>query len=126
MRDLPIFIQHSREPRTVVDNFGDVDPQEGLPAEPLDKAKNSRGRAAGAAGTAVVTWEDIDHPGASHSPHETKGLELSWNPPSLPDAVYTSETEGWRSTRKTSSPSASSNSTRMPCSTRRTCSWISS
>jgi dienelactone hydrolase len=94
VRDLPIFIQHSREPRTVVDNFGDVDPQEGLPAEPLDKAKNSRGQAAGAAGTAVVTWEDIDHPGASHSPHETKGLELSWNPPSLPDAVYTSETGG--------------------------------
>ena len=48
VRDLPIFIQHSREPWTVVDNFGDVDPQEGLPAEPLDKAKNSRGRAAGA------------------------------------------------------------------------------
>jgi dienelactone hydrolase len=94
VRDLSIFMQHSREPRTVVDNFGDADPQEGLPTEALDKTKNSLAQSADAAGTGLASWDDVDHPAGSTSPHETKAVELSWNPATVPDAVYTSDTGG--------------------------------
>jgi len=91
LRDLPIHLQHSREPRTVVDNFGDLDEQEPLAAEALDRTSNSLGQGADASGAGLGIWEDVDHTALARSPHETKGVELSW---SEPDVTYTSDTGG--------------------------------
>ncbi|MBM4441528.1 MAG: hypothetical protein FJ027_14030 [Candidatus Rokubacteria bacterium] len=88
---LPIHTQHSRQPLFVLDNFGDLDEQAILAAEPLDKATNSRGAAVNAGGTGVTIWEDVDHTALAESPHESKGVELAWN---VPNVDYTSATGG--------------------------------
>jgi hypothetical protein len=76
--DLEIHTQHSKEPRTVLDNFGDADDQAPLAGEALDRTTNRRGQAI-SADASVVPFDDIEHTGVANSPHNTKGVELGWN-----------------------------------------------
>lgn len=92
LRHLEILTSHSRQPRTVLDNFGDDDAQVGLAAEaPLDKSVNSRGLPAAASGTGLGIWEDEQLVSLPNSPHDTAGLRLSWK---APQADYRSEAGG--------------------------------
>ncbi|HVR99280.1 MAG TPA: hypothetical protein VMW27_21850 [Thermoanaerobaculia bacterium] len=88
---LEIHVQHSREPRVVVDNFGDPDTQEGLADLPLDRAVNSLNQSVNAAGGGLGTWDDVAHVSLASSPHQTKSTELSW---SQPDVIYTQGVDG--------------------------------
>lgn len=95
LRSLEIYMQHGREPRVVVDNFGDVDEQEALLAQPLDQASNSRSQAANATGAGLTVWNDVDHTTLANSPHNTKGTEVAWTDPNV---MYTSATGGLAAT----------------------------
>lgn len=87
---LQIHTQHSKHPRRIVlDNFGDADEQVPLVGVALDKFTNSRGQAV--TGHALLApFDDVEHTGVAHSPHNTKGVELGWSA----DAVYRSTTGG--------------------------------
>lgn len=92
LRHLEIHTSHSKEPREVLDNFGDLDDQAGIPAEGiLEKTVNSRSETALGSGTTLVEWEDERHSTITNSPHVTAGVRLSWQGP---DAQYRSETGG--------------------------------
>ncbi len=92
VRHLAIHTSHSRQPREVLDNFGDADAQAGVAEEaPLNKTVNSQSQAANAAGAEVVYWEDEQHSQIPNSPHSTAGLRFAWNGPL---AEYRSETGG--------------------------------
>lgn len=92
LRHLAIHTSHSRQPRDVLDNFGDADDQAALIAEmPLVRAMNSQGEAANAAGAGLGDWEDTQHSTIANSPHSTAGTRLSWK---APQVEYTSDTGG--------------------------------
>ncbi|WP_427017620.1 alpha/beta hydrolase family protein [Pseudarthrobacter sp. P1] len=89
LRQLELYVQHRHEPRTVIDNFGDVDEQASLAAQPLDKTANSLALPAAAEGSGLLFWDDVQHTASgAATPHETQSTELSWNPPSAADARY--------------------------------------
>lgn len=95
LRHLHIYLHHRQEPRKVIDNFGDVDEQEAIGAQPLDKLTNSLALPATASGTGLVSWLDVDHTtSAAISPHQVKSTDVSWNPPSVADVVYSTEAGG--------------------------------
>lgn len=79
---IPVYLQHSRGPRTVVDNFGDPDPQEGLADAALDGTSNSLGRPIDSdpAG-ALNPLEDIELLELPDVAHDTKGVHFGWNGP---------------------------------------------
>jgi dienelactone hydrolase len=90
VRHIAIHASHSRQPRHVLDNFGDQDIQAGTSAEAvLDKTLNSRGQPASASGAEVTFWEDQQHSEITNSPHSTAGLHVAW---SGPLAEYRSDT----------------------------------
>lgn len=89
---LPIHTQHSRDPRQVLDNFGDLDEQESLAAAGLDKTENSQGQAVSATGAGLGIFDDIEHVDLENSPHNTKGAQLSWE---APNVLYRSNTGGF-------------------------------
>jgi hypothetical protein len=92
VRHLAIHTSYSRQPRDVLDNFGDADAQAGVAAEaPLDKTVNSRNQAANASGTGLDEWVEEQHSSIPNSPHSTAGVRLSWN---APPAEYRSHTGG--------------------------------
>jgi hypothetical protein len=92
LRHLQIHTSYSREPRSVLDNFGDADSQAGITAEsPLDKTTNSLGLTVDATGTGLADWEDVQHATLNFSPHSTAGVRLSWK---LPEAFYSSDSGG--------------------------------
>jgi hypothetical protein len=92
VRHLEIHTSHSRQPRVVLDNFGDADTQVGLAAEaPLDKTINSRNQAVIASGIGIVDFEDEQHSAIPNSPHSTAGVRLSWDDAT---AEYRSDTGG--------------------------------
>jgi hypothetical protein len=91
LQGLRIHVQHSMGPRTVVNNFGDADEQVPLAPHPLDKTHDSLGQLVNAAGAGLVTWDDVDHTTLSNSPHNTKGVRVSWK---QPDVIYRSDTGG--------------------------------
>lgn len=88
---LEIHTQHSRNPREVLDNFGDLDEQVPLAAAALDKTHNSQGQTVSATGASLGIWEDIEHVSLDNSPHNTKGVQLSW---AAPNVLYRSNTGG--------------------------------
>ena len=88
---LEIHTQHSRDPREVLDNFGDLDEQVPLAAAALDKTDNSRGQAVSATGAGLGIWGDIEHVSLANSPHNTKGAQVGWT---APDVLYQSDTGG--------------------------------
>jgi hypothetical protein len=95
LRHLQVHIQHRRQPGTVIDNFGDLDEQEGFPAEAIDKSTNRLTLPANAAGAGLVNWEDVDLTASpSTSPHQGQATDLAWNPPTVADVIYTTETGG--------------------------------
>ena len=92
VRHLAIHTSHSRQPRIVLDNFGDADAQAGLAAEaPLDRTVNSRSHAALASGPGLGDWADEPHSSVPGSPHSTSGVRLAW---SAPVATYRSDAGG--------------------------------
>ncbi|HJQ33112.1 MAG TPA: hypothetical protein VJ866_13070 [Pyrinomonadaceae bacterium] len=91
LSDLEIHTQHSKGPRTVLDNFGDADEEIPLAAQPLDKSTNSQSQAVNAGGAGLSLWDDVEHTAIAHSPHNTKGVQLGWN---SPDATYLDNTGG--------------------------------
>lgn len=94
LRHLEIHLQHGARSRTVVDNFGDLDEQEFHAAEALDKTENTLDLAVVGAGNSLTIWEDVEHEAISApTPHHTKGVELAWEPPQMPNALYTTDTE---------------------------------
>lgn len=88
---LEIHTQHSRDPREVLDNFGDLDEQESLAAASLDKTENSQGQTVSVTGAGAGIWEDIEHVSLDNSPHNTKGMQLSWD---APNVLYRSNAGG--------------------------------
>jgi dienelactone hydrolase len=95
LRHLQMHLQHRRQPIKVIDNFGDLDEQEGFAAEAIDKTTNRLTLTANAVGTGLVSWEDIDLTvSPATSPHQGQSTELSWNPPVVADVIYTSEAGG--------------------------------
>jgi hypothetical protein len=79
LRHLQIHASCSRQPRQVLDNFGDADTQVGIAAElPLDKTVNSRNQPVAASGSGLGDWEDVQLVTVPHSPHSTAGTLLSW------------------------------------------------
>lgn len=84
IRAYEIHVQHSREPRTVVDNFGDADAQQGLVDSGLSTTTTSQGLTAAVDdGGGLGIWNDIEHITTTNSPHDTKGVELSWDAPNV-------------------------------------------
>lgn len=95
LQHLEIHMQHGHEPQMVIDNFGDLDEQEPLPAEGLSKTQNSLHLPATASGTGLTIWEDVDHQAlAATTPHKTLAVELAWDPQHVPDVQYTTESGG--------------------------------
>jgi len=91
IRDLEFRTQHSQEPRTLVDDFGDLDEQASLPDKPLDRAVNSLGNGVIASGAGLSKWENIQFSSLANCPHDTKGTHLCWT---SPDVLYASSTGG--------------------------------
>lgn len=80
LSQIEILTSHSRHPRDVLDNFGDLDDQAGIPLQsPIEKATNSRGLTVSAVGVGLVDWEDVDLTNQVNSPHSTHATRLSWN-----------------------------------------------
>ena len=95
LRHLEIHLQHRRQPIRVIDNYGDLDEQEGLAAEAIDKTTNTLTLAANAVGTGLVSWEDVDLVASpASSPHQGQAVDLAWNPSLVADVIYTSDTGG--------------------------------
>jgi hypothetical protein len=88
---LEIHAQHSREPRVVIDNFGDADDQVLLMVQPLEKTLNSLNEQIDSSLAGVVVWADVEHTAIVQSPHNTKGVELAWD---TAEAWYRSATGG--------------------------------
>ncbi len=86
-----VYTQHLAPGPTVIDDFGDAEPQLGLPAQPLDKSTNRISLAVNATGGGLDTWEDRELVDLAHSVHDTRGVELAW---SGIDVVYRSATGG--------------------------------
>ena len=92
VRHLAIHTSYSRQPRDVLDNFGDADAQAAVAAEvPLDKTANTRNQAANASGAGLGDWVDEQHSSIPNSPHSTAGVRLSWK---ASPAEYRSDTGG--------------------------------
>jgi hypothetical protein len=92
VRHLAIHTSYSRQPRDVLDNFGDADAQAAVVAEvPLDKTVNTRNQAANASGAGLGDWVDAQHSSIPNSPHSTAGVQLSWK---ASPAEYRSDTGG--------------------------------
>jgi hypothetical protein len=95
LRHLEMHLQHRRQPIRVIDNYGDLDEQEGLASEAIDKTTNTLTLAANAVGTGLVGWADVDLVASPAStPHQGQAVDLSWNPPLVADVSYTSDTGG--------------------------------
>ncbi|CAN5538773.1 hypothetical protein BH23CHL4_BH23CHL4_15290 [soil metagenome] len=95
LRNLQIHLQHRRQPIRVIDNYGDLDEQEGFSAEAIDKTTNRLTLGANAVGTGLVSWEDVDlATSPATSPHQGQATDLAWNPPLAADVIYTSESGG--------------------------------
>ena len=77
-----VHLQHSREPRRVVDNFGDEDTQASHPAEALDPTTNTMGLSIEnfPAGS-LVPLEDLELIGVPDSSHNTKAVRFAWPRP---------------------------------------------
>jgi len=86
-----IHTQYSTLSRFVLDNFGDSDEQVPLPLGPLDKTRNRQQQSVTANGSGLIRWDIVEHTNIARSPHNTKGLQLSWG---SPDVVYQSNTGG--------------------------------
>lgn len=79
---VPAFLQHSRGPRTVVDNHGDADPQAGLVAAALDATTNSLGLPVDSAPAGALSpLEDVELVGLPNVAHDTKGVHFGWKGP---------------------------------------------
>jgi len=92
VRHFAIHTSYSRQPRVVLDNFGDADAQAAVVAEvPLDKTVNTRNQAANASGAGLGDWVDEQHSSIPNSPHSTAGVRLSWK---ASPAEYRSDTGG--------------------------------
>ena len=87
IRSLEIYMQYLAEDREVLDNFGDADPQAGLPAEALDRNSNHLGPGVIASGPGLVNWDDVETVGTGQCLHNTKSTVLSWR---APDVGYSS------------------------------------
>jgi hypothetical protein len=90
--NVAVHLQHSRAPRTVIDNFGDEDQQAGQADEPLDPATNTLNLAidnvpAGSLGP----FDDVELINLDDCSHDTKGVRFAW---SRPGAAYRTGTGG--------------------------------
>ena len=87
-----VHLQHSREPRVVIDNYGNADPQAGIPASALDGASNTLGLSVeNLPAGSLVPFEDIELIGLADSSHDTKGVRFAW---AEPGARYRTSTIG--------------------------------
>lgn len=83
-----VHLQHSRDPRTVVDNYGDEDAQAGVPAESLNGTVNTRGLSVGVTPNgALDPIEDLQLVGLPDCSHDTNGVRFAW---AKPGATYRS------------------------------------
>jgi hypothetical protein len=89
LTDFETHTQHSKDPRVVLDNFGDPDEQVPLAAEALSPATNSLGQAVSGDAT-LMPFDDVEHTAIARSPHNTKSVELGWSD----DAAYSTATGG--------------------------------
>lgn len=94
VRGFDIFAQHLTFPSAIIDDFGDENNQFGLPEEtPLNKGVNRDGKNVTVDGLGMGIWEDVEHVALSHSVHNTRSVELSWEAPTV---IYRSGAGGVR------------------------------